>query len=270
MKTLATRQLTILLSILDFTHLNDQNKVKEFNLKLNSLLKLDEIEGDNSSVKKKKEDEIRMIMLYTNPRPSTPFSKLLNDELRKENREELKPYFPLLRLLLLSLNKLPRYEGVIWRLIKLKKEESPNFLKYDYRQGNKFFWWGFTSCTTNIAQMRNSHSTEDSNYVEILFCIHSQRGIEIDLYSCQPHQEDILLLPGTYLEVINYTEYNLGFYLITLKELIPEDQQKMFPELEEKKTEKQMINDQLEDFQNEKKKKKDRGFEKKKNKKKRL
>jgi len=115
MKTLATRQLTILLSILDFTHLNDQNKVKEFNLKLNSLLKLDEIlEGD----------EIRMIMLYTNPRPFPPFSKLLNDELRKENREELKPYFPLLRLLLLSLNKLPRYEGVIWRLIKLKKKKA--------------------------------------------------------------------------------------------------------------------------------------------------
>jgi len=117
---------------------------------------------------------------------------------------------------------------MIWRKIRLDKKET-NFLKYDYRQMNKFFWWGFTSCTSSPTQMGITSTNE--NEVDVLFCIHSQRGIEIDLYSCQPHQEDILLLPGTYLEVMSFLKYNDNLYFITLKELTPVNQ--MFPDLKE-------------------------------------
>jgi len=89
-------------------------------------------------------------------------------------------------------------------------------------------------------------TSTNENEVDVLFCIHSQRGIEIDLYSCQPHQEDILFLPGTYLEVMSFLKYNDNLYFITLKELTPVNQ--MFPDFQELdyKTETQQKNENRE------------------------
>ena len=59
----------------------------------------------------KSEEELSSIMLYTQQIPyEYPFYQLLNCGLREKQRKGLKPFFPLLRLILLSLSKLPRYE----------------------------------------------------------------------------------------------------------------------------------------------------------------
>jgi len=120
-----------------------RQKIRELDKVLESKIQLDNILN---------EEEIRMIMLYTSDSPRPIFSDMLNFELRKEEREGLVSFFPLLRLLLLSLFKLPRYEGIVWKLIGLEKKT--NFLSYDYLPGNKFFWRGFTSCTTNMTTVK--------------------------------------------------------------------------------------------------------------------
>jgi len=93
---------------------------------------------------------------------------------------------------------------------------------------------------TTVKQfMDESKNNGDTN---ILFCIHSLRGIDINLASSFPEEEEILLLPGSYFEVLSYLVINENLILITLKELMPEEQQVMFPELPEYLKEREWMN----------------------------
>ncbi|CAF5170163.1 unnamed protein product, partial [Rotaria magnacalcarata] len=69
---------------------------------------------------------------------------LLNESLRAENREQLKPWFSFLKLFLTALYKLPSKNGTVWRGIKGVD------LSTKYKTGTKFAWWGVSSCTTNV------------------------------------------------------------------------------------------------------------------------
>jgi len=69
------------------------------------------------------DDEISAINLYTresDPRENSIYF-VINKALREQDRNTLKPYFPYLQLLLLSLSKVPKYRqgGVVWRVLIL-------------------------------------------------------------------------------------------------------------------------------------------------------
>ena len=66
-------------------------------------------------------DESASLVLYT--MEWTPFEsclyRVLNQTLRSEERNEIKPYFSYLNLSLTALRKLPSFQGIVWRGLKL-------------------------------------------------------------------------------------------------------------------------------------------------------
>lgn len=59
-------------------------------------------------------DESATIYLYTMP---TNFFGRLNETLRAENRQALKPWFPFLKLFMAALRKLPSSNTTVWRAV---------------------------------------------------------------------------------------------------------------------------------------------------------
>ncbi|CAF5159004.1 unnamed protein product, partial [Rotaria magnacalcarata] len=86
-------------------------------------------------------DESGAIYLYTMP---TVFYKQLNQALREQNREALKPWFSFIRLIMSGLEKLPDVSGeTIWRGISEGIGSS-------YFDNMTFTWWSFSSCTRDL------------------------------------------------------------------------------------------------------------------------
>jgi hypothetical protein len=90
-------------------------------------------------------NESAAIMLYTMEWESYTNSVfyILNETLRRENRELLNPWFLYLKLSYRALSRLPSVHQTIYRGVKLD-------LSYLYPEGKEFFWWSFSSCTTTI------------------------------------------------------------------------------------------------------------------------
>jgi hypothetical protein len=72
----------------------------------------------------------------------------MNAFLRDRNRKRLKPFFPLLRLLLEAKGKLPSVMGTVNRGIDKN-------LRGTYAVGDEFYWWAFAS--TPRPQMSPGH-----------------------------------------------------------------------------------------------------------------
>jgi len=160
-------------------------------------------------------EQMAAINIYTREWGQPPsLYTVLNNRLRSESREELKPFFPYLQLLISSLIKLaPPYEGPVWRGVSQDLSEQ-------YKRGSKIFWWGFSSCTMDMNILENNMFlgiTGDRT----LFNIHCKKGFDVKQYSSAPTESEILLLPGTYFEVSSVLNVGNGLHIIELKELDP-------------------------------------------------
>ena len=67
---------------------------------------------------------------------------VLNATLSDANRELLKVWFLFIKLLMTALAFEPKYEGVVWRGVAAD-------IGGQYKRGQKFRWWRFSSCTEN-------------------------------------------------------------------------------------------------------------------------
>ena len=108
------------------------------------------------------QEESASIHLYTMQFHGGPsLYLLLNQSLRAENREELKPWFSFLKLFLTALHKLPSQSKTVWRGVKNVDLSSK------YKTGTKFAWWGVSSCTTHIEVLESNQflgKTWTTNY----------------------------------------------------------------------------------------------------------
>ncbi|CAF4495439.1 unnamed protein product [Rotaria sp. Silwood2] len=82
---------------------------------------------------------IRLYTLETDPR----FYTKLNTMLRLEDRNQIKPYFSYLKLMMKGLSKLPPIRSTIWRVVSEDLHEK-------YTIGKKITWWAFSSCTSSV------------------------------------------------------------------------------------------------------------------------
>jgi hypothetical protein len=139
-------------------------------------------------------DEIAAINLYTREWDS-PIYKLLNADLRKNDRAVLKKWFPYLRLLMSGLLKLPQVTEILWRGFNSDQDQESIYI-----QGRKIYWWGFSSCTLTANTVKSFLASNGSPYRN-LFSIKCISGINIKKYSSLPDEDEILLLPGSYFEV---------------------------------------------------------------------
>ncbi|CAF3338909.1 unnamed protein product [Rotaria sp. Silwood2] len=170
------------------------------------------VENSNEPSDNLRPDESAAIHLYTMEWSGSYDSlySLLNRTLRSEQRNELKPWFSYLKLLLTALYKLPPLKKIVWRVIC-------GNVSNEYKKKYKI-WWGFSSCTESREVAEKFIRNCDERTIFKIECIN---GRSIESHSYFKDEEEILLMPGTYLTVLkNWTEAG-NIHIIELQELEP-------------------------------------------------
>ena len=154
------------------------------------------------------QDESAAIHLYTMQWPDSDdnLCTILNKILRSEKRNILKPWFSYLKLILTALFKLPLKRGIIWRGIRGNVS--------DQYQRNKI-WWGFSSCTETMGEIDQFLGRCGERTMFMIDCIN---GKAIRHHSKYPAENEILLMPGSYLRVIDKHSPAEHLYIIHLQE----------------------------------------------------
>ncbi|CAF1940948.1 unnamed protein product [Rotaria magnacalcarata] len=162
------------------------------------------------------QDESAAIQLYTMQFGGGPsLYLLLNQSLRSENRGELKPWFSFLKLFLTALHKLPSYCGTVWRGIRDVDLSSK------YQKGTQLAWWGVSSCTTDCEILRSDQFLGRQG-LRTLFSIECMNGKAMEKHSHYKNTEkEIVLMPGSYFEVMGHLNPAPELHIIHLKEIKP-------------------------------------------------
>ena len=160
-------------------------------------------------------DESASIMLYTIeciPREES-FYYIFNRKLHTDDNEELKPWYFYIKLISISLSKLPMVsKRIFYRGIK-------DDLKTGYSLRKTFFWYGYSSCISSIEILNKKEFGFGEKGNRTLFIIHGDQGKNIGQHSFYKTDYEILLPPGQRFEVVSYKESNDGLRVIILKEI---------------------------------------------------
>ncbi len=193
-------------SITPITHLFDGIEENVWIAKENSKIPPDDLTHDESAA----------IHLYTMQFDGDPsFYQLLNSTLRGENRDNLKPWFSYLKLFMTALHKLPSQPQTLWRGVRGVD------LSKQYPTGTKFAWWGVSSCTTNV-EVLQAETFLGRKGMRTLFSIESRNGKSIAPHSYfKETEKEVVLMPGSYFEVIGQLNPADDLYIIQMKELDP-------------------------------------------------
>jgi hypothetical protein len=156
-------------------------------------------------------DESASIHLYTLEWAETDQSiySLLNEKLRSEKRNELISWYPYLKLFLTALYKLPSLKKTIWRGIHGNVTDL-------YQED--FIWWGVSSCTE---KMNITERFIGRSGIRTIFMIECINGKAIKAHSFHENEDEIILMPGTYLRVIDKWSPADDLYMIHLQEETP-------------------------------------------------
>ncbi|CAF3341148.1 unnamed protein product [Rotaria sp. Silwood2] len=166
------------------------------------------------------QDESAAIRLYTMEWDSSTNKECgslyahLNRTLKEIDRTKLRPWFRYLKLFLTALAKLPiAPPQTVWRGLHLNLSE-------DHPPGKKITWWAFSSCTTSLSVLESDLYLGKVG-TRTLFSIEAINGRTIRSHSHFTIEDEILLLPGTYLEVKSQLNPAPDLYIIHLQQKIP-------------------------------------------------
>jgi uracil DNA glycosylase len=151
-------------------------------------------------------DEVAAVYLYTT---ESSFYRRLNTALRDPDREQVKPYYGYLRLLLSALPKLNAYGGSLWRGVA-------SDLRGQYPKGRTVTWWGVSSCT---AKRSVATGFIGNTGKRTLFEVTQAKAVSIRHYSAFTGEDEYLLAPGTQLTVVDVKAEAGGLYTIRLEEV---------------------------------------------------
>ncbi|CAF4436489.1 unnamed protein product, partial [Didymodactylos carnosus] len=129
------------------------------------------------------------------------------------DRRQLVPWSAYLKLLLTALWKLPTVTDTVWRGVRTN-------LSNDYKRDTICTWWAVSSCTSSIEVLESSVYVGNTGQ-RTIFSIQCQRGKRIRHHSYFQKEEEILLMPGTYLKVVSQMNAADGLHIIHLKEIEP-------------------------------------------------
>lgn len=162
-------------------------------------------------------DEVAAIFLYTmegSSNGSNVYSKL-NQALRSEHRNEIKPWYHYLKLILTALLKLPTFPCIAWRAVPLDLSEK-------YVKGFEIPWLAFSSCTSSIDVFQRSNQLPKTGK-RTLFTIECFTGRSIKEYSQYKREDEVLLLPDTRFRVISILHTPENICIIHLREIPQSD-----------------------------------------------
>jgi len=157
-------------------------------------------------------DEAGAFTLYT---MQTELYPTMNRLLRQRSREQLKPFFAYLLLLLTARRKLPKYVGTVWRGVKGVD------MRAQYPKGKEVYWWAFSSTSKELSTLQNPQFLGTSG-VRTVFNIQVRRGVDVVRYSIfqgGASEAEVLLYPGTKLKVVDAMDMGSGLYMIHLEEM---------------------------------------------------
>ena len=178
-----------------------------------ALHKTQEIPSDGLTI-----DESAAIRLYTMEWEQSDQSLyfILNQTLKSNDRQSLKPFHKYLKLFLTALVKLPCVPPLtIWRGVT--KDISQEF-----HPGKSLIWWSFMSCTTELTVLENNiYLGRNGN--RTLFSIESINCRTIRDHSEYKTEDEVLLLPGSQLIVQSQFMPADDLHVIHLKQIRPED-----------------------------------------------
>ena len=161
------------------------------------------------------QNESASIFLYTmewEPRNECLYY-VLNKTLRTENRQQLKPWYWYLRLIITALQKLPPQKLTVWRGVTLH-------LSREYEIGKRYVWWAFSSCSRSVAVLESEQFLGTTG-PRTLFNIECHNGKTIRSHSYINVEDEILLLPATQFEVIGKLKPSSDLHIIHLKQVDP-------------------------------------------------
>ncbi|CAF3982487.1 unnamed protein product [Rotaria sp. Silwood1] len=159
-------------------------------------------------------DESAAIHLYTMEVKARSLYSILNEMLRDRDRRKLKPWFSYLKLFITALFNIQSCSAkVIYRGVKAD-------LHLKYRRGERYIWWAFSSCTLSLEVLEQPMYLGNSG-PRTLFNIECMNGKAIKSHSYYKTEDEILLLPGFYFEVVSRVNAGNGLYIIHLRELSP-------------------------------------------------
>ena len=161
-------------------------------------------------------DESASIRLYTIEweAPYQSLYLMLNSALESVDRNDLRPYFKYLKLLLTALTRLPCVpQQTVWRGITKD-------LSKDFPCEKSVIWWKFASCTTTMAVLNNNMYFGDQG-PRTLFSIDTINGRMIRDHSHFANEDEIILLPGTQMIVKSQLNPAPDLHIIHLKQLVP-------------------------------------------------
>ena len=148
-------------------------------------------------------NESASIYLYT---MNSPFYPALNQALRSENPQALRPWLAYLKLLITALKKLPSLVTTVWRGVA-------GDIGSDFDKNSIHTWWSINSCSSevNVAAM---FAEEKRTF----FCINTIYGKDITKFSANQDEDEVVLMPGTCLRVQSTSSGINGLYLVHLNE----------------------------------------------------
>lgn len=160
-------------------------------------------------------DESAAIMLYTLewvPKQKS-FYFILNNALRAENRQRLKPWFRYLKLVVTALAKLPSARRCVYRGVKADLHQA-------YPKGKICIWWGFSSCTTTLEVLKSEDFLGKKGN-RTMFTIECDTGKDIRNHSIFPSEEEVLLPAARQFRVVSSFDSGNNLHIIQLKEIEP-------------------------------------------------
>ena len=134
---------------------------------------------------------------------------LFNQKLRAEQRNELKSWFSYMKLFFTALYKLLSLKNVVWRGIR---EDLSQSYKKDC------IWWGVSSCTETMDVLEKFVGQSGVRTIFMIECIN---GKKIKSHSFYKDENEIILMPGTYLRVISKWSPAKDLHMIQLREETP-------------------------------------------------
>ena len=161
-------------------------------------------------------DESAAVCLYTMEWDDDQHSLyfLLNRTLRKGNRTELQPWFSYFKLFLTALVKIPCAQTqTVWRGLRQNVSDA-------FPPGTEVTWWSFSSCTTMLTVLESELYLGQTGE-RTLFSVEIINGRDISAHSYYENEDEVLLLPGTYMEVRSQLNPTPDMHIIHLRQTIP-------------------------------------------------
>jgi hypothetical protein len=162
-------------------------------------------------------DESAAIRLYTMEWADehTSLYCLLNRTLRASDRNSLRPWFKYLKLFLTGLVKIPCAPPQnVWRGVRQDVTEA-------FPPGAEVIWWSFSSCTTTLTVLESDLYLGHSGK-RTLFSIEVFNARNVNAHSFFKTEDEILLLPGTFMEVRSQLHPTADLHIIHLRQKMPE------------------------------------------------